>query len=111
MTNKYIEELEDFLDKSIPRLDKFERASIINKFSELLKEGEVERSKDRDTLMEKISGYLEHKPECIRSQFTAGEPTSDGGYRQKFGDKWYEAKPIDKTPKCDCGLDEILSNK
>jgi hypothetical protein len=53
--------------------------------------------------------YLEHKPECIRNQFTMGEPTADGGYRMKFAGRWYEAKPVDRTPACDCGLDALLA--
>ena len=53
--------------------------------------------------------YCEHTSDCIRSQFEAGTPTDDGGYKVKYAGKWYEAKPVDKTPKCDCGLDKALS--
>jgi len=52
--------------------------------------------------------YSQHTDNCIRSFWQAGEPTEDGGYREKFVDKWYRSKPIDETPKCDCGLDKIL---
>ncbi len=55
--------------------------------------------------------YVEHTRNCIRNQYEAGEPTEDKkGYRQKFAGKWYQSLPIDKTPKCDCGLDNIIIN-
>ncbi|MFA5424272.1 MAG: hypothetical protein WC374_10490 [Phycisphaerae bacterium] len=56
-----------------------------------------------------LSEYLEHRPECIRSRYAAGRPTANG-YEQLFAGKWYESRPIDKTPKCDCGLDQAISN-
>lgn len=55
-----------------------------------------------------LEEYLEHTRDCIRSFNEAGEPMPDGGYRQKFKGKWYQAKPIDETPKCDCGLDNTF---
>lgn len=55
-----------------------------------------------------ISKYAQHIYNCIRSSFEAGEATKNG-YRQKFRDKWYESRPIDKTPKCDCGLDDVIN--
>lgn len=58
-------------------------------------------------LLESLSNYIDHEEDCIRNHFEAGEPT-ENGYRQRFKGKWYEARPIDKTPKCDCGLDEAL---
>ena len=58
--------------------------------------------------IEKAEEWLEHHRDCIRSYCSAGEPTPDGGYRQKFNDVWYQAKPIDETPKCDCGLAEFI---
>ncbi len=57
--------------------------------------------------MEEIMEYIEHKKECILSQWSAGRPTADGGYESKIGGKWYQVKPINKTPKCNCGLDDI----
>lgn len=57
-----------------------------------------------------LSEYIEHTRDCIRSQFEAGEPTTDGGYREKIAGKWYESRPIDKTPKCNCGLSDLLSH-
>lgn len=69
----------------------------------------TEFSKSLQEKIEKINEYTEHRPECIRSSFEAGRPTKKGGYEQQFGSKWYESRPIDKTPKCDCGLDEVLN--
>lgn len=57
---------------------------------------------------ERLDEWLEHSQECIRTMWCAGQPTAGGGYEEKFGDKWYQSKPIDKTPKCTCGLDKTL---
>lgn len=62
-----------------------------------------------DELMKEIDEYLQHKSECINNQLEAGEPTPDGGYRQKFAGKWYQSSPTDETPKCNCGLDKIIN--
>lgn len=56
---------------------------------------------------EAVALYLDHEVGCILNSRCAGEPTPDGGYREKYGDKWYQTRPIDETPKCDCGLDEL----
>ena len=56
-----------------------------------------------------LADYTQHERDCILSQWSAGENTADGGYRMKFRDKWYESRPVDKTPKCECGLAELLS--
>lgn len=58
---------------------------------------------------EELSDWLQHKPECILSQWSAGEPTKDGGYRSKYAGKWCETRPADKTPKCNCGLSDALT--
>ncbi len=59
--------------------------------------------------LREISKYTQHlTPDCILSRFNAGRPTKNGGYEQQYGSKWYEVKPIDKTPKCNCGLDSVL---
>jgi len=57
--------------------------------------------------LEKVEDWLQHDMRCILAQCSAGEPTADGGYRLKFAGKWYPTKPIDETPKCTCGLDDI----
>lgn len=58
--------------------------------------------------IEAMSEYLTHEDHCIRNRNSAGEPTADGGYRMQFAGKWYQALPIDETPKCDCGLDDLF---
>ena len=68
-----------------------------------------EYKKEVEKLLEELSDYAEHEPQCIRSQFSAGRPTKSGGYEQKFAGKWYKTRPVDKTPKCDCGLSDIFA--
>lgn len=62
-----------------------------------------------ESLAELISEYVCHDYRCILAQWEGGEPTKDGGYRSKFKGKWFQSKPIDEHPKCECGLDELLS--
>lgn len=62
----------------------------------------------RKSVVEEILPYIEHQKSCVRLTFHAGRLTVDG-YEQQFGNKWYEATPIDRTPKCDCGLDKLLT--
>lgn len=64
-----------------------------------------------DWKIKELTYFLEHSRECILSQFEEGEPTENGGYRQKYAGKWYQTRPINNIPKCTCGLDQILSNK
>jgi hypothetical protein len=58
---------------------------------------------------ERLLEYATHESTCVLTTWCAGEPTPDGGYRSKYGDKWYQTKPIDETPKCECGLDALIS--
>lgn len=64
-----------------------------------------------DLKIKKLTYFIEHSRECILSKFEEGEPTENGGYRQKYAGKWYQTRPINNIPKCTCGLDQILSNK
>lgn len=85
----------------------------ITEFSELKKFQELLRSlltNFADKVRGKLMPYIEHDNQCIRSQFEAGQPTKDGGYEEKYAGKWYQTTPIDETPKCDCGLDEVLAS-
>ena len=59
---------------------------------------------------ESLENYGVHWETCILSKCSASEPTEGGGYRIKYGDKWYQTKPIDETPKCECGLSEAFSD-
>lgn len=54
--------------------------------------------------------YCEHKSDCIRSFQSQGRPTADGGYEVMIKGEWFQVKPENKTPKCDCGLDEALGD-
>lgn len=55
---------------------------------------------------ERLRDYTEHENNCIRTFWEAGEPTIDGGYRTKFAGRWYQSRPVNEEPKCNCGLDE-----
>lgn len=57
----------------------------------------------------KIADYVAHEQFCIRTLWEAGEPTDDGGYRIMYAGKWYQSRPVDETPKCQCGADEALA--
>lgn len=59
--------------------------------------------------VEALEKYGSHSGDCILSQWSEGEPTPDGGYRNRYAGKWYQARPVDETPKCNCGFDEALS--
>ena len=52
--------------------------------------------------------YCKHESYCVLACLTAGEPTEDGGYRQKFRGQWYQYRPVDETPACECGLDAMI---
>ena len=67
--------------------------------------------KEISQLQERIKQLKEwvcHSQLCILSRWEQGEPTPDGGYRTMYDGKWYQNRPVDETPKCNCGLDEIL---
>ncbi len=66
-------------------------------------EGLLERMK----AAEAMNDYAAHETGCILTYWEAGEPTPDGGYKTKYAGKWYESKPINKEPKCNCGLREL----
>jgi len=64
-------------------------------------------SDEREEVLKKVKpllNYLSHINTCIVNSWEAGEPTEGGGYRSKFAGQWYQSKPVDETPKCDCGL-------
>lgn len=66
----------------------------------------------KDTRIAELEAALEkygvHDRDCILSFWEGGEPTADGGYRSKITGIWYQTKPVDETPKCNCGLQEAL---
>lgn len=61
--------------------------------------------------MEKaLNEYGDHRRVCILTFWEAGEPTPDGGYRTKYKGRWYQSKPVNEEPKCNCGFDESLDD-
>lgn len=62
---------------------------------------------------ERLAGALgefgKHDDDCLLSRWQQGRTTADGGYEMMFGDKWYQVRPIDNTPECECGLDAFLT--
>lgn len=60
--------------------------------------------------VEEMGEYADHSRYCIRSFQEAGEPTADGGYRTKFKGVWYQSRPVNQEPNCECGLDEIFKH-
>jgi len=56
---------------------------------------------------EAMSDYICHEHFCILNRNERGEPTPDGGYRMMYAGKWYQSSPVDETPKCNCGLDDL----
>lgn len=63
--------------------------------------------KAKASLAEEMAEYCSHETKCILSQWQQGEPTADGGYRTMYAGKWYQSKPIDEKPKCNCGLSNL----
>jgi hypothetical protein len=63
----------------------------------------------KERVVEMLMPWLEHDNQCILCQFEKGEPTENGGYRQKFAGKWYESKPVDRTPECNCELNNAIT--
>jgi hypothetical protein len=57
-----------------------------------------------------LEEYGQHSRDCILSFHEAGEPTEDGGYRVKYKGQWYKTRPVDETPKCECGFDEAIKS-
>lgn len=74
-------------------------------------ENEHQRIADLEAKIEALADYCQHDPGCPRVRFEAGQPTENGGYEVKIAGKWYQLRPVDETPKCDCGLDELLPEK
>lgn len=94
----------DNLIRDICKAGFMPKSEARRRISELLHQRDEKWRKAADA----ISEYAQHTYNCIRSSFEAGEATKTG-YRQKFKGKWYESRPIDKTPKCDCGLDDVIN--
>lgn len=64
-----------------------------------------------NTCRKALETYGVHHDRCIRAQYREGRPTPTGGYECLYGyrnEKWYQAKPVDETPDCECGFAEAL---
>ena len=67
-----------------------------------LRNADLQRENER--LLACLIDYGEHQRPCVYTQFEAGEPTPDGGYRRKFAGEWY-----DSDPECTCGFRTALA--
>ncbi len=56
-------------------------------------------------LREALEEYGQHLTGCVAGQWSCGEPTEDGGYRDMYGGNWYGR---DALPPCSCGLRAVL---
>lgn len=62
-----------------------------------------------EELQKALENYGNHLDDCVLTYWEAGEPTKDGGYRTMYEGKWYQTRPVDETPKCECGFDGALA--
>lgn len=62
-----------------------------------------------EKLREALANHGEHARQCVRSRWDSGRPTASGGYEMSYGGVWYEVKPADRSPACECGLDAALA--
>lgn len=83
-------------------MDDFKLTHLPNQCCECVQHLEAMLKAARD-----VMEYASHETLCVLTFWEAGEPTPDGGYRTKYAGKWYQTSPVDKTPKCTCGLDEL----
>lgn len=118
-----INDIEDFIQDLLTLAhtegieEGFKKSEAINKemvsrveiSSEMLKKAKQEGIDEGKKLAIEVSEYCQHQRGCILDRFEAGRPTKDG-YEQKFDGKWYQVRPKDETPKCDCGLSSLISS-
>ena len=50
-----------------------------------------------------------HADSCILAYCECGEPTKDGGYRQRFRGKWYQIRPKNELPECECEFGKAIA--
>jgi len=55
-----------------------------------------------------VERYAFHDRDCILARQTAGRATEDGGYEVRYRDKWYQVRPVDESPDCECGFHAAL---
>lgn len=71
-------------------------------------EGHSSRDSQIESLREALDEYGRHMDRCVLGRWEGGEPIEGGGYRTKYAGKWYQSRPVDETPKCNCGFEEAL---
>ena len=47
-----------------------------------------------------------HVSPCQLALWSGGRPTGSGGYEECYAGKWYETRPNNKRPMCQCYLAE-----
>lgn len=97
--NKRIEALESELSA---------RIQLSNSWDETETKANEKVQKLEEVCKDLIAASI-HDNMCILNYWEAGEPTSDGGYREKYDGQWYQTKPVSEAPKCDCGLSDLIS--
>ena len=60
-------------------------------------------------ICEEIIEYTKHDFDCILALCSQGRPTADGGYENMYRGEWFQVRPVDKTPQCECGLGAAIS--
>lgn len=91
--------------------ERFKRSEVIVLVAEVIASTRRQAAKEvvESEVLETLLDYAVHQPDCILNRCEAGEPTEDGGYRTKYAGKWYQSKPVDETPKCNCGYTEAMT--
>lgn len=80
-----------------------------------LKQSLSSLSQERDEMREKAEALRDaleefgtHGETCIRNYWKQGRPTEGGGYEALYGSVWYEQRPTNRTPKCNCGFEDAI---
>lgn len=89
-------------DVLLPLLEKAVMAAQAQKLYDLGQEYKADA--------ERLAEYIGHDSRCILSRRSAGRPTLGGGYEELYDGEWFQLRPFDKRPPCDCGLSEALSS-
>jgi len=53
-----------------------------------------------------LKEYGLHTGFCILNKYKDIRKNDKGEYECRYAGNWYQVRPIDETPKCDCGLAE-----
>lgn len=86
------------------RFDIGPKQALKNLLARQKEESYEQGRKDELERVSKLVEYVSHTTKCILNQFESGEAITGGKYRQKYAGVWYM-----ETPKCDCGLTDLLA--